>query len=153
MADVNEVKIFKDGAMTTPVVLADSIYNSDGTKFKDNFYTKAQIDARRLKTYTLPSEINGVYKLTLDALALGDMAYIKGNFTMNANSSISIWDGGSSEGKEYLLYISDANFPDSRIIEWRVKDGFVYNMELYGVSKGLDYLYKSNLKLFIIRVA
>lgn len=46
MATVKEVKIQKDGAMVTPKVLADSIYNLDGTKFKDGMYTKEETYTR-----------------------------------------------------------------------------------------------------------
>ena len=35
MTTVKEVKLMKDGAMVTPVVLVDSIKNLDGTKYKD----------------------------------------------------------------------------------------------------------------------
>lgn len=37
MATVKEVKITKDGAMVTPVVLIDSVRNLDGSKFKDSY--------------------------------------------------------------------------------------------------------------------
>jgi hypothetical protein len=39
MATVKEVKLMKDGAMVTPVVLADSVKNLDGTKYKDTVTT------------------------------------------------------------------------------------------------------------------
>ena len=35
MATVKEVKLMKDGAMVTPVVLIDSVKNLDGTAYKD----------------------------------------------------------------------------------------------------------------------
>lgn len=51
MATVKEVKLMKDGAMVTPVVLADSVKNLDGTKFKDHnhdgrYYTESEIDSK-----------------------------------------------------------------------------------------------------------
>jgi hypothetical protein len=39
MATVKEVKLMKDGAMVTPVVLADSVKNLDGTNYKDSVNT------------------------------------------------------------------------------------------------------------------
>lgn len=41
---VKEVKLMKDGAMVTPVVLIDSVKNLDGSKYKENIYTKKEIN-------------------------------------------------------------------------------------------------------------
>lgn len=43
MANIKEVKLMKDGAMVTPVVLIDSVKNSDGRNYKDVVYSKAEI--------------------------------------------------------------------------------------------------------------
>lgn len=44
MAKVKEVKLMKDGAMVTPVTLIDSVKNLDGSKYKENIYTKKEIN-------------------------------------------------------------------------------------------------------------
>lgn len=62
MATVKEVKLMKNGAMVTPVVLADSIKNLDGTKFKDTplsgqsyIYNYENYEARTDVNHVLPS--------------------------------------------------------------------------------------------------
>ena len=59
MATVKEVKLMKDEAMIAPVVLVDSVKNSDGTKFKDSVYTKTEIDT---KISALQNSINETSK-------------------------------------------------------------------------------------------
>lgn len=59
MADVKEVKILKDGTMATPVVLADSVKNLDGTKFKDSVYTKSEIDSKVSEINTAVNSLIG----------------------------------------------------------------------------------------------
>ena len=44
MATVKEVKLMKDEAMVTAVVLIDSVKNPDGSKYKSNIYTTAEVD-------------------------------------------------------------------------------------------------------------
>lgn len=61
MATVKEVKITKNGEMVTPVVLSDSMYNLDGTKYKththdDRYYTESEIDS---KVSVINTSLNG----------------------------------------------------------------------------------------------
>lgn len=74
MATVKEIKLKKNGAMVSPVVLIDSLKNLDGTKYKDTvtsalngkansshthddrYYTESEIES---KVSTLNTAING----------------------------------------------------------------------------------------------
>lgn len=159
MATVKEVKLMDGEDQVTPYTLIDSVWYPNGTQFKENVYTKDQvytkseINDRRLKTYTLPGTIDGIYRLVLDPMEVGDMAYVKGDFTINAHGGWQIHDGGGNVlDKEYLMYVHDMNFPESPIIEWRVKARRLSSAEyLYQLYPNLDYSFKSYARLFIIR--
>ena len=101
MADVKEVKITKDGQWVTPVVLADSVYNLDGTNFKDSVYKKSETYSKnevyskseidnKFKNYTLSTDImNQSNYMTLN-LEVGDSAYISGSYDMPPNYTFDI---------------------------------------------------------------
>lgn len=55
---VKEVKLMKDGAMVTPVVLVDSVRNLNGTKYKDTIYTKEEINTKITALQKVIDEIN-----------------------------------------------------------------------------------------------
>ena len=159
MATVKEVKLMDGEEQVTPYTLIDSVWYPNGTQFKENVYTKDQvytkseINDRRLKTYTLPETINGNYQLFLDPLEVGDMAYVDcGNYTVNANSSYRIHDGGGYEGRQYLVYIYEGNFPDSLIDRWSIVTPTYAAPYIHAVIKNLDYTYKTFGKIFIIRI-
>ena len=63
MSSVNEVKMMKDGAMVTPVVVIDSIKNNNGSNFKDifkymnptlNFYSDYHTRDNSIVKFTFP---------------------------------------------------------------------------------------------------
>ena len=58
MAKVKEVKLMKDGAMVTPVTLIDSVKNLDGSKYKENIYTKKEINDMVEALQSAIAEIN-----------------------------------------------------------------------------------------------
>lgn len=89
MTTVKEVKLMKDGKMVTPVVLADSIRNLDGSSYKssiqatlNNKEDKIPISGTTLE-YAL-SDSNKNIKLNLPELEVGELKKLKvSNISVN----------------------------------------------------------------------
>lgn len=91
MATVKEVKLMKDGAMVTPVVLADSVKNLDGTKFKDHnhdgrYYTESEVDAK-INVCKNEFTINHTFSFNVDTLTI-DNSW-KSSFNVDISSALA----------------------------------------------------------------
>ena len=102
MATVTEVKLMKDGAMVTPVVLADSVKNLDGTNYKDSVNTSinnlnnsiSNLDSEKannhhnhfLQRYVYDNSSTTDVALTLPAMEVGQWVYYSVKVT-NANQN------------------------------------------------------------------
>ena len=151
MATVKEVKLMKDGVMVTPFVLADSVYNLDGSKYKDSVYTKAQIDARKPKSYEVSGEVSYTV-VNLDGMEIGDIRYVNANFKLKADGTLTIRDGYGTSNKVYLIFEDFLNYPDTPIHDWYFKS-FPANTHLWTKTNSVGSDYTDILKLMIIRIA
>ena len=146
MATVKEVKILKDGAMVTPVVLTDSVKNLDGTKYKDIIYTKTEIDSKfnhKFQTYTVSGDLgtnssNDNIVLSLD---VGDSAVVLSGYVNVYDRGFRI-KGQVTNGKYFVASLED----DSIGI---IEDSSGYIKELQGHSSGFTH----KLVVYIVRLA
>lgn len=75
MATVKEVKLMKNGAMVTPVVLADSIKNLDGTNYKD--YVSSSINNLNTKITNLENSKAGFPSGDTNDMPIGSVIIVK----------------------------------------------------------------------------
>lgn len=103
MATVKEVKLMKDGAMVTPVVLADSVKNLDGTKYKDSVNTSinnlnnsiSNLDSEKannhhnhfLQRYIYDNSSTTDVALTLPAMKVGQWVHYSVKVTNDNHNS------------------------------------------------------------------
>lgn len=148
MATVKEVKLMKDGAMVTPVVLADSVKNSDGTKYKDSIYTKTEVDS---KVSTINTVLAG--KTGFDTspsvidLPIGDtlLGYL-GNYTCKLFSRVYP-----------VIIINNDDYTDVRgnisvYTEPQTEGSITRNLNGYWICKGYDEGQSSQKRILIQRI-
>lgn len=123
MNTVKEVQLMDGENKVTPVVLADSIRDSDGSKFVDNlsttldnksdeghthddrYYTETEID-NKFRNYnsSVPSTITSYCTLSVGPLKIGDTISIKKDVTFDQGSTLEILDTNDGGVRSYLIY-------------------------------------------------
>lgn len=113
MADVKEVKILKDGAMVTPKVLVDSIYDLDGNKFKDRVNAINTALGQKLK---IGNFVTGTLNINQDnptfvlpEMEIGELSVFSYNLRIanNTGNTLTTYIDVPSNGKYFTIFAED----------------------------------------------
>lgn len=165
MATVKEVKLMDGEDQVTPYTLIDSVWYPNGTQFKENVYTKDQVYTKeqtyskeeansrfpRVTRYPLPDSVSSL-TVHIEDMALGDIAIVSGDFTMEAKGYLGVRDDGAGgNARTYLIYEKNSNFPDAPIDTFSMKT--VHTDVILSIYKNYSSAYHTSLYLFVLRVA
>ena len=103
MATVKEVQLMDGENKVTPVVLADSIRDSDGSKFVENLNTTLDNKFRNYNS-SVPSTITSSCTISVGPLKIGDTISIKKDVTFDQGSTLEILDTNDGGVRSYLIY-------------------------------------------------
>lgn len=144
---VKEIKLKKNGAMVSPIVLIDSLRNLDGTKYKDTvaaalngkassnhahddrYYTESEIDS---KVSSLNSAINGKANTS------------HSHFSVTSSYSMSWVDDSSYDnGGYYKITVPDCELGKVQICN------FTYNRE-FEQDEDIEFFLPSNNNMYFV---
>lgn len=144
---VKEIKLKKNGAMVSPIVLIDSLRNLDGTKYKDTvtaalngkassnhthddrYYTESEIDS---KVSSLNSAINGKANTS------------HSHFSVTSSYSMSwVDDSRYDNGGYYKITVPDCELGKIQICN------FTYN-EVFEQDEEIQFFLPSNSNMYFV---
>ena len=144
---VKEIKLKKNGAMVSPIVLIDSLRNLDGTKYKDTvsaalngksnsehthddrYYTESEIDS---KVSSLTSAINGKANSSHN------------HFSVTSNYTMSWVDDSSYDNEGYYKI----TVPDCELGKIQICN-FTYNRE-FEQDEDIEFFLPSNSNMYFV---